>query len=77
MELSVIKAIAAAVCIAVSTISPAIAQGKIGSSALESMARNPQIADKIGSSMILAMALAEALTIYGLVVSLIILFVLK
>lgn len=77
MELVVVKAIAAAACMAVSTICPALAQGKMGAAALESMARNPQAADKIASNMIIAFALTEALAIYGLVVSLIILFVLK
>jgi F-type H+-transporting ATPase subunit c len=77
MELAVIKALAAAACMALSTTCPALAQGRMGASALESMARNPQIADKIASNMIVAFALTEALAIYGLVVSLIILFVLK
>lgn len=76
MELEVVKALAAGGCMAVCTLAPAMAEGKIASSALESMARNPQVADKIGTQMIVSMALVEAIAIYGLVISLIILFVL-
>lgn len=64
-----IIAIAAAFAIAVSTIAPAIAQGKTASSAMESIARQPDAAKDIRSSLIVALAMMEALTIYGLLIS--------
>ena len=59
-------AIAAALAIAISTIFPALSQGKVGTAAMESIARQPEAAGDIRTAMILAMALLEALTIYGL-----------
>ena len=70
MTESAIIAIAAAFAIAVSTIAPAIGQGKTASAAMESIARQPDAAGNIRSTLIIAMALMEALTIYGLVVAL-------
>ncbi|MBE6677473.1 MAG: ATP synthase F0 subunit C [Ruminococcaceae bacterium] len=62
-------AIAAAIAIAISTICPAIAQGKTASKAMESIARQPDAAKDIRSTLIISMALIEALTIYGLLVA--------
>jgi F-type H+-transporting ATPase subunit c len=49
-----------------------IGQGRTGAGAMEGIARNPQASDKIQTQMILALALMEALGIYGLVVALMI-----
>ncbi len=62
-------AIAAALAIALSTIGPGIAQGIAAKSALEGMARQPEMAGQIRTSMILALAFMEALTIYGLLIA--------
>lgn len=62
-------AIAAALAIAVSTIFPAIGQGLTAKAAMESIARQPDAAKDIRSSLIIAMALMEALTIYGLLIA--------
>ncbi|MBE6831923.1 MAG: F0F1 ATP synthase subunit C [Ruminococcaceae bacterium] len=62
-------AIAAALAISLSTLGPAIGQGLVASKALEAMARQPEIAGTLRTSMILAMALLEALTIYGLLIA--------
>ncbi len=64
-----IIALAAALSIAVATIAPAMGQGKVGAAAMESIARQPEAAGKIQTAMILAMALLEALTIYGLLIA--------
>lgn len=64
-----IIALAAAIAIAVSTIFPAFSQGKVGAAAMESIARQPEAAGDIRTAMILAMALLEALTIYGLLIA--------
>ena len=66
---SAIIAIAAAFAIAVSTVAPAIGQGKTATAAMESIARQPDAAGSIRSALIIAMALMEALTIYGLLVA--------
>lgn len=66
---SAIIAIAAALSIAASTIAPAIGQGKTAAAAMESIARQPEAAGNIRSTLIIAMALMEALTIYGLLIA--------
>ena len=62
-------ALAAAIAIAVSTIFPALAQGLTAKAAMESIARQPDAAKDIRSALIVALALMEALTIYGLLVA--------
>lgn len=66
---SAIIAIAAAISIAFSTIGPAIGQGKTAAAAMESIARQPDAAGDIRSSLIISMAMMEALTIYGLLIA--------
>ncbi len=62
-------AIAAAITIAVSTIAPAIGQGITAKTAMESIARQPDAAKDIRSTLIISLALMEALTIYGLLIA--------
>ncbi len=66
---SAIIAIAAAIAIAFSTVFPALGQGKTATAAMESIARQPEAAGDIRSTLIVAMALLEALTIYGLLIA--------
>lgn len=66
---SAIIALAAALAIAIATLGPALGQGKVGAAAMESIARQPEAAGDIRTAMILAMALLEALTIYGLLIA--------
>lgn len=67
-------AMAAALGIGLSTLAPAIGQGLSVYSALQGIARNPEVAGTIRTNMIIGMALLESLTIYGLVVALILLY---
>ena len=69
MTSSAIIALAAALAVALSTIGPAIGQGITASKAMEAMARQPEAAGNIRCSMIIALALMEALTIYGLLIA--------
>ena len=69
MTNSSIIAIAAAIAIAVSTLGPSIAQGITAKSAMESIARQPDSAKDIRSTLIISLALMEALTIYGLLIA--------
>lgn len=68
MELGLI-AIAAAIAMSVSTIFPAIAQGKAAAAAMEAIGRQPEAAGEIRISLILSLAFIEALTIYGLLIA--------
>ncbi len=61
--------IAKAFTIAIGSIAPAIAIGKIGAKAMESIGRNPEAAGKILVPMLLAAAFAEAIAIYALVIA--------
>lgn len=64
-----IIAIAAALAISVSTMGPALGQGKTASAAMEAIARQPEAAGEIRSTLILSLGLMEALTIYGLLIA--------
>lgn len=66
---SAIIAIAAALAIALSTIAPAVSQGITAKAAMESIARQPSAANDIRSTLIISLALMEALTIYGLLIA--------
>ncbi|NLK39804.1 MAG: ATP synthase F0 subunit C [Clostridiales bacterium] len=49
-------------------------QGKIVSTAIESMARQPEAADSIRGAMFVGLAMAETSGIYGLLIAIIMLF---
>lgn len=76
MEVEAMRYLAMAIAIAVGGFGPAIWVGLIGKGALEALGRNPEAAGKIQGLAILAIAFAEAIAIYALVVALIIGFVL-
>ncbi len=61
--------IAAALAIGLSTIGPGIGQGIASAKALEGMARQPEMAGELRTNMILALAFMEAMSIYGLLIS--------
>lgn len=69
------KDFAMAMVVGLGTVGPGIGIGLIGAKALEAMGRNPEVSGRIQTTMILAIAFAEALSIYALVISLIIKFV--
>lgn len=69
-----IKLIATAATIAIGVFGPALAIGRIGAKAMEAIGRNPEAASKIQTPMTLAIAFAEAVAIYVLVIALIIKF---
>jgi F-type H+-transporting ATPase subunit c len=64
-----------AATIAIGAFGPALAIGMLAAKAMEAIGRNPDAAPKIQTAMILAIAFAEAIAIYALVVALIIKFV--
>ncbi|OGF20643.1 ATP synthase F0 subunit C [Candidatus Falkowbacteria bacterium RBG_13_39_14] len=59
----------AAICIAIGVLGASAAMGKIGKSALEGTARQPEMSGKLFTTMLIAMALVEALAIYCLLIA--------
>ncbi len=75
MDNEVLKYIAAAIAIGIGAIGPGLGIGILARGGLEAVGRNPEASGKIQTMMILAIAFAEAVAIYALVVALVILFV--
>lgn len=75
MDQAATKELATALAIALGAVGPAIGIGLIGAKAAEAVGRNPEAASKIQTVMILAMAFAEAIAIYALVVAILIKFI--
>ena len=69
-------AIGAAIAVLVG-IGAGIGIGMATAKAVESIARQPEASGKIQTSLLLGCALAEATAIYGLIVSILIIFMLK
>ncbi len=66
--------IAAALSVGVAALGCGIGMGTAVGGACTGTARNPEASGKITVTMIIGLALIESLTIYGLVISLILLF---
>ncbi len=75
MDPEVVKNLAAALAIGIGGIAPAIAIGRLATAAMNALGRNPESASAIGTNLIVAIAFAEAIAIYALVVALAIKFV--
>ena len=69
------KLLAAGLAIGLGVIGPGIGIGILGAAAMNAIGRNPEARGAILTNMILAIAFAEALGIYALVVAAILLFV--
>jgi len=70
------KAIGAGLCMGIGAIGPGIGEGNAVGKALEGMARQPETAGTLRSTMIMGCAIAETTGIYSLVVALLIMFLL-
>jgi F-type H+-transporting ATPase subunit c len=75
MDVTSVRIFGTAIAIGMGTIMPALAIGWIGSKSVDAIGRNPEAASKVQTMAILAIAFAEAIAIYALVVALIIKFV--
>ncbi|KAK8970825.1 hypothetical protein KSP40_PGU007865 [Platanthera guangdongensis] len=62
--------IAVGLAVGLASIGPGVGQGTAAGQAVEGIARQPEAEGKIRGSLLLSLAFMEALTIYGLVVSL-------
>ena len=69
------KFLAAGLAIALGVVGPGVGIGILGAGAMNAIGRNPDAAGSITTNMILAIAFAEALGIYSLIVAVILLFV--
>jgi ATP synthase, F0 subunit c len=74
MDVDSMRLLATSIAVGVGVIAPAIAVGMIGAAALGGIARNPEATSKIQTNMVLAIAFAESIAIYALVIALIIKF---
>jgi F-type H+-transporting ATPase subunit c len=69
------KYVGAGLAMGIGAIGPGIGIGLLGGRAMEALGRNPEAAGVIQTNMILAIAFAEAIGIYALVVAILIGFV--
>ncbi len=74
MDQETFRLLAAGLAMGLGAIGPGIGEGIVSGKAMEGMARNPEMADKLFSNSIVFMAICESTAIYSLVVALIILF---
>lgn len=66
--------LAAGLAVGIASIGPGIGQGTAAGQAVEGIARQPEAEGRIRGTLLLSLAFMESLTIYGLVVSLALLF---
>ena len=71
MSPQIIKLVAVGIVGSLGLMGPALAIAIIGHTALSGIARNPECSGAMSSNMILAIAFAEALGIYALIVAVI------
>ncbi|MBM3926308.1 MAG: ATP synthase F0 subunit C [SAR202 cluster bacterium] len=69
MEENAAKLLAAGLAIGLGLLGPGIGIGILGSAAMNAIGRNPEARGAILQNMILAIAFAEALGIYALIVA--------
>ena len=67
-------AIGAGIAVGLAALGGGIGQGRLVGSAMEGIARNPNASERMFVPMILGLAFIESLSIYGLLVSILILF---
>ena len=75
MTAEVARYIAIGFAIGIGTMVPALAIALIGKSAMEALGRNPEARGPITTNMILAIAFAEAVAIYALIIAILLIFV--
>lgn len=75
MDAEAMRSLATALAIGLGAVGPGLGVGLIGSKAMEALGRNPEAEGVVRTTMILAIAFAESIAIFALVVALIIKFV--
>ncbi len=71
MDAEAIKMLAAGLAMGLGGLGPGIGIGILGYGAMQGLARNPEARGPIMTNMILAIAMAEAIGIYALIVAII------
>lgn len=71
MDPESMKMLAAGLAIGLGALGPGIGIGILGYGAMQGLARNPEARGPIMTNMILAIAMAEAIGIYALIVAII------
>jgi F-type H+-transporting ATPase subunit c len=77
MDSHAARLLGAGLAIGLGVIGPGIGLGVMMGSALESIARQPELTGDIRTNMFIGIGIIEALALYAFVVSLILLFVVK
>ena len=75
MDATTMRLLASAIAMGLGTLGPGVEIGLIGAKSVEAIGRNPEASSKVQTMAILAIAFAEAVAIYALVIALIIKFV--
>ncbi len=75
MDPESMRMLAGGLAIGLGAIGPGIGIGLVGLGALQAIGRNPEARGPIMTNMILAIAFAESVVIYALVIAIILLFV--
>ena len=75
MDPETMKVLAAGLCMGLGAIGPGIGIGILAMGAMQALGRNPEARGPIMTNMILAIAFAEAVAIYALVVAVVLIFV--
>ena len=71
MDAEAVRMLAAGLAIGLGALGPGIGIGILGYGAMQGLARNPEARGPIMTNMILAIAMAEAIGIYALIVAII------
>ncbi|MCX7912454.1 MAG: ATP synthase F0 subunit C [Dehalococcoidales bacterium] len=71
MDAEAIKMLAAGLAIGLGALGPGIGIGILGYGAMQGLARNPEARGAIMTNMLIAIAMAEAIGIYALIVAII------
>jgi len=75
MDPATMKLLAAGLAIGLGALGPGIGVGLVGMGALNALGRNPEARGPIMTNMIIAIAMAEAVAIYALVIAVVLVFV--
>lgn len=75
MEAEAARLLAAGLAMGLGAIGPGIGIGILGMGAVQAVSRNPEARGQIFTNLLFSVALAEAVAIYALVISIILIFV--
>ncbi|MCL1886203.1 MAG: ATP synthase F0 subunit C [Dehalococcoidia bacterium] len=75
MDAEAAKLLGAGLAISLGAVGPGIGLGLIGNAMLNGVARNPEAQGRMFTNMILMAGLTEAVAIYALVISILLIFV--